>query len=491
MELLPAVDFKGWKVIMERRILVVDDMELNRDHLKKVLEGYEVETACDGRSALERLRAETFHLVITDLRMPDMSGFELLSNLRADRVPVGVIVLTAYGDTVDALRTMKAGADDYLTKPYDPDHLKFLVKRTLERRRLIDELSELSNHLREEYSFHTMVSKSSRMRKVFDLIEQVGPLRSTVLIHGETGTGKELVAQAIHAADPRGGPFVALNCAVLNDALLESELFGHEKGSFTGAERRKVGRFELADGGTLLLDEVGDVAPAMQAKLLRVLQTGIFERVGGTESIKVDVRIVAATHKRLEDEVKAGRFRPDLFYRLNVIRMELPPLCERTEDIPLLATHFLEKFRTARATPVTEIDAEAMQSLLQYRWPGNIRELENAIKSAVAFAEGSIIHRENLPESVAPRLPRRSHGSSLIDIDRRLPDLTEDLIGQVEREYFARLLSEYSGNVARCARHSGLSRRSVTQKLQKYGLERLDFKRRPQRREPAERSGGE
>src|SRR3954451_10451077 len=209
---------------MRRRILVVDDMELNRDHLKKVLEGYEVETACDGRSALERFRAETFRVVTTDLRMPDMSGFELLSSLRADRVPVGVIVLTAYGDTTDALRTMKAGADDFLTKPYDADHLRFLVKRTLERRRLIDELSELRKHLDEEYSFRTMVSKSARMRKIFDLIEQVGPLRSTVLVHGETGTGKELVAQAIHDADPRRGPFVALNCAVLNDALLESEL---------------------------------------------------------------------------------------------------------------------------------------------------------------------------------------------------------------------------------------------------------------------------
>jgi DNA-binding NtrC family response regulator len=466
---------------MRRRILAVDDMELNLDHLKKVLEDFEVETACDGRSALERVRTEAFHLVITDLRMPDMSGFDLLSSLRAERIPVGVIVLTAYGDTADALRTMKAGADDYLTKPYDPDHLRFVVKRTLERRRLIDELSELRNHLREEYSFHTMVSKSVKMRKVFDLIEQVGPLRSTVLIQGETGTGKELVAQAIHAADPRRAPFVALNCAVLNDALLESELFGHERGSFTGAERLKVGRFELADGGTLLLDEVGDVAPAMQAKLLRVLQTGIFERVGGTESIRVDVRIVAATHKRLEDEVRAGRFRPDLFYRLNVIRLELPPLRERTEDIPLLATHFLEKYRAIRTAPVTEIDAEAMQALLQYHWPGNVRELENAIKSAVAFAEGSIIRRENLPETVAPRLPRRGHGSSLIDIDRRLPELTDDLIGQVEREYFVRILSEYFGNVARCARHSGLSRRSVAQKLHKYGLERLDFKRRPSR----------
>jgi DNA-binding NtrC family response regulator len=411
--------------------------------------------------------------------MPDLSGLDLLSSLRAERIPVGVIVLTAYGDTADALRTMKAGADDFLTKPYDPDHLRFLVKRTLERRRLIDELEELRTQLREDYSFHTMVSKSSKMRRIFDLIEQVGPLGSTVLLLGETGTGKELVAQAIHAASSRReGPFVALNCAVLNDSLLESELFGHERGSFTGAERRKIGRFEQADGGTLLLDEVGDVAPAMQAKLLRVLQTGVFERVGGTESVKVDVRIIAATHKRLEDEVAAGRFRKDLFYRLNVIRLDLPPLRERKEDIPLLATHFLERYRSSSATPVTEIDADAMQVLLHHAWPGNVRELENAIKSAIAFAKGSFIRRENLPETLSPRLPRKLAGCALIDIERRLPELTDDLVGQVEREYFLRVLSEYHGNVARCARHSGLSRRSVTQKLQKYGLERIQFKRR-------------
>ena len=409
---------------MNRRILAVDDMEFNRDHLRMVLEvdGHEVETAADGQTALDRLREETFHLVITDLRMPDISGFDILSRLRAERMPIGVIILTAYGDTCEALRTMKAGADDFLTKPYDPDHLRFLVKRTLERRRLIDDLEELQSQLREHYSFHTMVSKSAKMRRIFDLIEQVGPLGSTVLIMGETGTGKELVAQALHAAsNRRGGPFVALNCAVLNDTLLESELFGHERGAFTGAERRKLGRFEQADGGTLLLDEVGDVAPAMQAKLLRVLQTGVFERVGGTESIKVDVRIVAATHRRLEDEVSAGRFRKDLFYRLNVIRLELPPLRDRKEDLPLLATHFLERYRSTRATPVTEIDSDAMQALIQHDWPGNIREVENAIKSAIAFADGQVIRRENLPERIAPRLPRKGAGCSLIDIERRLP----------------------------------------------------------------------
>jgi DNA-binding NtrC family response regulator len=464
---------------MRRRILVVDDMEFNRQHLRKVLESdeFEVETVGDAHSAWDQLRAQKYHLVITDLRMPDVNGLDLLAKVRAEKLPAGVIVLTAFGDPAEALQAMKAGADDFVTKPYDPDHLRFLVKRILERRELIDELELLRKQMQGDYHFHNMVSKSPRLRKVFDLIEQVGPMGSTVLIQGETGTGKELVAQAIHAADTRrSGPFVALNCAVLNDSLLESELFGHERGAFTGAERRNIGRFGLADGGTLLLDEVGDISPGLQVKLLRVLQTGTFERVGGTESIQVDVRIVASTHKKLEDEVKKGRFRADLFYRLNVIRIELPPLRERTEDIPLLAVHFLEKHRSQKATPVTEIASEAMQALLRHKWPGNVRELENAIKAGIALADGSVLRRDDLPESVAPRAEQQSRAASLLDIERPLPDLTCDLIGQVEREYFTRLLAEFRGNVARCARHSGLSRRSVTQKLQKYRLERAAFK---------------
>jgi len=464
---------------MSRRIMAVDDMEFNRHHLRKILEsdGFEVEMVGDGRSAWDQLKVQRYDLVITDLRMPDVSGLDLLAKVRAERLPVGVIVLTAFGDPAEALRAMKAGADDFVTKPYDPDHLRLLVKRILDRRQLIDELEQLRKQLRGDYHFHTMVSKSPKISKLFDLIEQVGPIGSTVLVHGETGTGKELVAQALHAADTRrAGPFVALNCAVLNDSLLESELFGHEKGAFTGAERRKIGRFELADGGTLLLDEVGDIPPGLQAKLLRVLQSGSFERVGGTESIQVDVRIVAATHKRLDDEVREGRFRADLFYRLNVIRIDLPPLRERTEDIPLLAMHFLEKHRSQKKTPVTEIASDAMQALLAHNWPGNVRELENAIKAAIALADGSTLNRDDLPESVAPRTSPSPRGGSILDIERALPDLTCDLIGQVEREYFVRLLSQYKGNVARCARHSGLSRRSVTQKLQRYGLERAQFK---------------
>ncbi|AGA30845.1 sigma-54-dependent transcriptional regulator [Singulisphaera acidiphila] len=464
---------------MKRRILVVDDTPLIREHLRVILEmdGFEVETASDGRTALACVRERVFHLVITDLRMPDMSGIELLTAVRAEKLPFGVIVLTGHGDTQVALDVMKAGADDFVTKPYEPDHLRFLVQRILERRRLIDELQQLRMQMREDYSFHNMVSKSPKMRKVFDLIKQVGPLGSTVLVYGETGTGKELVAQAIHAADTRRqGPFVALNCAVLHDSLLESELFGHERGSFTGADKRKKGRFEYADNGTLFLDEVGDVSPAMQAKLLRVLQSGTFERVGGTETLKVDVRIVAASNKRLEEEVKAGRFRSDLFYRLNVIRVDLPALRERPEDIPLLAMYFLEKFKPMSTPPVTEIDSEAMQALIDHTWPGHVRELENAIKAAVAMADGSVIHRDALPPAVAPRARKPINTSPLIDIERPLPDLTNDLIGRVERDYFVRLLAQYRGNVARCAKHSGLSRRSVTQKLQKYELDRTRFK---------------
>ncbi|MDB5351894.1 MAG: response regulator with CheY-like receiver, AAA-type ATPase, and DNA-binding domain [Planctomycetota bacterium] len=464
---------------MTRRILVVDDEPLIREHLKVLLglDGYQVETVEDGRSALSALRSRPFSLLITDLRLPDLDGSELLTTVRLDGISVGVIVLTGFGDTQIALDAMRAGADDFVTKPFEPDHLRLLVRRVLERRQLIDELESLRRRMRQDYSFHNMVSKSPRMRKVFDLIEQVGPLGSTVLIQGETGTGKELIAQALHAADAsrRRGPWVAFNCAALTDSLLESEIFGHEKGAFTGADKRKKGKFEQADGGTLFLDEVGDVSPTMQAKLLRVLNSSTFERVGGTETRKVDCRIIAASNKRLEDEVRLGRFRSDLYYRLKVITIELPPLRERTEDIPLLAAHFLDKLSTKSTPPVTDIDHEAMQALLDHPWPGNVRELENAIKAAVAMADGTIIHRDALPAIIAPG-PGRRRGASLIDIARPLPDVAGDLVGRVEREYLSRLLVKYKGNVARCARHSGLSRRSVTQKLQKYDLDRTVYR---------------
>ncbi len=464
---------------MTRRILVVDDEPLIREHLKMFLEldGHVVETAEDGASALDALRSRPFSLLITDLHLPDLDGRDLLATTRSEQIRVGAIVLTGNDDTEVALDAMRAGADDFVTKPFEPDHLRHVVARILDRRGLIDELEDLRRRMRADYSFHNMVSKSPKMRRIFDLIEQVGPLGSTVLIQGETGTGKELVAHALHTADAarRRGPWVAFNCAALTESLLESELFGHEKGAFTGADKRKKGKFEQADGGTLFLDEVGDVSPAMQAKLLRVLQSGTFERVGGTETISVDCRILAATNKPLDDMVKTGRFRQDLFYRLNVIKVDLPPLRERPEDVPLLAEHFLEKFRAMSTPPVTEIGHEAMQAMIEYRWPGNIRELENAIKAAVAMADGPIIHREALPVAVAPE-SGSTGGGSLIDVDQPLPDVTEALIGKVEREYFSQLLTRYKGNVAKCAKHSGLSRRSVSQKLLKYQIDRSNYR---------------
>lgn len=465
---------------MGRRILAVDDHIYTCHQLAMLLaqDGHQLETLATGRAAQEALPRGGFHLLITDWKLPDLDGLELLATIRGQRLPIGVIVLTAHGDPAVALEAMKAGADDFVAKPFDPDRFRMIVRRVLERRTLMDELEHLRHQLKTKYGFRDLVSKSPRMRRVFDLIEQVGPLGSTVLIHGETGTGKELVARAIHdVSQRRHGPLVAVNCAALQDSLLESELFGHEKGAFTGADTQRKGRFELADNGTLLLDEIGDISPMMQAKLLRVLQTGRFERVGGNETIQVDVRIIAATHKRLEDEVRAGRFRGDLFYRLNVVGIDVPPLRERTEDIPLLAAHFLEKLRTRSTPPVTEIHHEAMQALLDHTWPGNVRELENAIKAAVAMADGTTIHRDTLPTTIAPDGHRRvAESPPILDLDRPLPDLCADLVGQVEREYLSMLLARYRGNIARCARHSGLSRRSVAQKLDKYGLDRDEFR---------------
>ena len=466
---------------MRARILVVDDDSIICKTLKIFLEqhGHQVDCVDDGSVALELVRSTPYQLVITDLRLPGLSGMEFLAKLRSDKFQLGVLMQTGYGDIEVALDAMKAGADDFITKPYDPECLCLVVDRILRRRCLVDELESLRHQMREHYRFQTMVSKSPWMRKVFDMIQNIGPMGSTVLIFGETGTGKELVARAIHASDSRlalTAPFIALNCAALSDSLLETELFGHERGAFTGAEKRKKGRFELADRGTLFLDEIGDISATMQTRLLRVLETGTFERVGGTESVHVKIRFLAASNKRLQEEVKAGRFRADLFYRLKVLQIDLPPLRERPEDIPLLATHFLERFSTKSLPPVTEIDHEAMQALLAHSWPGNIRELENAIKAAIAMTDGSMIHRHHLPAAVAPRKQEIPSSASLINIDRELPVLTEDLIAQVERDYFQQLLTLFHGNVARCAKHCGLSRRSVTQKLQKHGLDRLRFK---------------
>jgi DNA-binding NtrC family response regulator len=469
---------------MARRILVVDDQPFTCQQLALLLseDGFQVVAVNSGRAAREALAEDEFQLLITDLRLPDDDGLKLLAEVRARALPMGVIVLTAHGDPQVALEAMKVGADDFVAKPFDPGGFQLKVRRALDRRALMDELEKLQYRLRTDFSFRGMVSRSPRMKRVFDLIDRVGLVGSTVLISGETGTGKELVARAIHAAsNRREGPWVAVNCAALSDSLLESELFGHEKGAFTGADRQRLGRFEMADGGTLFLDEIGDISQNMQVKLLRVLQSGQFERLGGSELRQCDVRIVAATHRDLEREVKANRFRRDLFYRLNVVRLEVPALRERPEDVPLLAAHFLAMLRSSSNPPVTEIHHEAMQALLDHSWPGNVRELENAMKAAVALSDGPILHREALPATVlhTPSGGRKAPiDMPLIDVNRPLPELTAELVGRLEREYFAQLLASFRGNLARCARHSGLSRRGLAQKLHRHGLNLEEYRLR-------------
>ncbi len=462
---------------MQRRILIAEDNELTCQQLKQLLEAdskIQVDTTSDGAKALESLIDHNYSIVITDLKMPHMSGMQLIEEVQKRRLPVTVIVTTGFGSVDEAVQAMRLGAYDFLTKPIETQHLRLVVQRALRERTLQDEVANLRELLQHRYDFHNMLSKSPRMHAVFELISHLAHTTTTVLIEGETGTGKEEVARAIHhSSHVRTGPIIAVNCAALPENLLESELFGHEKGSFTSAVGQRRGRFELADGGTIFLDEIGDVPAAMQAKLLRVLQERRFERVGGTESIEVDVRVIAATNRSLLRLVKQGTFREDLYYRLNVVKIDLPPLRERTEDIPLLATHFAEKYAPPGQAP-KQISPQAMEWLLHYRWPGNVRELENAIERACVTSQDETIRPENLPaEVLAPSTPKTPFN---IDLERRLPDLLRDVTADIEQQYLRRALRKSHGNIGRCAKICGLSRRSITAKIAEYKINKTPFK---------------
>src|SRR5438034_5038040 len=394
--------------------------------------------------------------------------------LQRRRLPVTVIVTTGEGSIEEAVQAIRHGAYDFLTKPIEVDKLRVVLHRALRERQLQDEVARLREQLQTRYTFHNILSKNPRMHAVFELISNIAHTNTTVLVEGETGTGKEVVARAIHQASAnRQGPIVAVNCAALPENLLESELFGHEKGAFTSAVSTRKGRFEIADGGTILLDEVGDVPAAMQAKLLRVLQERQFERVGGTQSIEVDVRIIAATNRSLLRLVKQDKFRRDLFYRLNVVKIDLPPLRDRPEDIPLLAQHFAEKY-AGPGKPPKQISPPAMEALLTYRWPGNIRELENAIERAVVTSRDQFIQVENLPpEVLQPAAPKSAFS---IDLDKSLPDLIREMTVRVEQQYIKKALKKSRGNVGRCARICGLSRRSISAKIAAYKFEKTVYK---------------
>jgi two-component system response regulator AtoC len=464
---------------MQHRILIADDSETLRESLCQMLQSdgaYLVDTVADGRAALEMLTRNSYSLFLTDLRMPGLEGMKLIEELRRRQLPVSVIVMTGFGSIDMAVKAMRLGAADFLTKPVDIDHLRLVLTRVLRERGLQAEVAQLRDKLRSQFEFQNVLSKSERMHSVFELIQNVANTTSTVLIEGETGTGKEQVARAIHAASgaTRSGDFVAINCAAIPENLLESELFGHEKGAFTSAIAQRKGRFELADKGTLFLDEVGDIPPGMQVKLLRVLQDRRFERVGGTTSIEVDVRVIAATNRPLAKLVRRGKFREDLFYRLNVVRIELPPLRERQEDIPLLATHFAQKYCRPGEQP-RPFSPTTMQKLLAHSWPGNIRELENAIERASVVARGPFIEPEDLPPDVLAARPAPAQAQK-VDLNKKLPDLLREAMAELEKQYIRKALKKTRGNVMRCAKICGLSRRSISAKLTEYGIKKEEFK---------------
>ncbi len=443
------------------RILVVDDEASARSGLEKLLrqEGYTVRAEADGAAGLRAADEFAPDVVVTDLRMPQMDGMELLTRLREQDRGVPVIVATAFGEVASAVAAMRAGADDYLMKPIDIDGLVLAIERAVERRSLRTEAENLRRQLREHdgSGLRGLLGTSPAMQKVYRMAQQVAGSRATVLLTGESGTGKGELARTIHALGPRAQePFIALHCAALAESLLESELFGHEKGAFTGADRKRLGRFEQAHRGTLFLDEIGEITPTMQVKLLRVLQERAFERVGGGETIKVDVRLIAATNRDLAKEVREGRFREDLYYRLNVVHVELPPLRLRGRDSLLLAEYFLRRFVEENHSSVTGFSESARAKLTRHTWPGNVRELENAVERAVVLCDGDEITAEHLP----------FEGASDVQGGVRIPGST---MAEIEQHAILSTLDAVQGSTARAAEILDISVRTIQYRLHTYG----------------------
>jgi two-component system, NtrC family, response regulator HydG len=438
------------------RILIVDDELVVRDSLGKwfTSEGYTAKPAGGAREALELIQHSEFDIALIDIKMPGMDGMELQSRLKEADSDLTVIIMTGYAAVDTAVQALKQGAYDYITKPVDPDELSHLVSNALEHKRARREVVRLRENLQESFPGTEMIGKSPAMKKVAELIEMVAPTEATVLITGESGTGKEVVARAIHAAGPRRYmPMVTIHCGALTETLLESELFGHEKGAFTGAQYRKKGKFEVADGGSVFLDEISDISLRTQTDLLRVLQEKEIVRVGGNQQIKVDFRAIAATNKNLETLVKAGAFRPDLYYRLHVFCIDLPALRDRREDIPLLVNHFLTKFCLATSRAVPQVAPEAMELLLRHDWPGNVRELENAVERALVVGRGSEIRPGDF--SFQFQTDEIKGGKTLEDI---------------ERVHIERILRETQHNLSRAARILDIDRTTLYSKLRRYGL---------------------
>jgi two-component system NtrC family response regulator len=447
------------------RIVVVDDEPAQRELIGGFLtkQGHEVLPAADGSEALKYVKGRQVDLVLSDCRMPGMSGPELLLGIKAVNPEIPLILMTAYGTVETAVQAMKDGAADYLSKPLDLEELLVRLARVAEQSRLRSEVRDLQARLVERHRLEGIIGESGRMQEVLALAKRVAPSDATVLIRGESGTGKELIARAIHFNSPRAsGPLVNLNCAALPEQLLESELFGHEKGAFTGAVAQRKGRFEQADGGSIFLDEIGDLSPALQVKLLRVLQEREFERVGGNRTLTVNVRVLAATHRDLERAMREGTFRDDLYYRLNVVTVQIPPLRERREDIPLLLDHFLRKFAEKNRRDVNGLTASARDALLKYDYPGNVRELENIVERAVLLCRGRVIDLEDLPATARPG--QRSAGEPL---PKDLPGVLAD----IERQAIESALQRSGGVQTQAAAALGIGERVLRYKMKKYGLE--------------------
>jgi two-component system, NtrC family, response regulator len=451
------------------RIVVIDDEANAVAALTTLLreDGYEVEGAHEAQTGLALLERIDADVVLTDLRMPGMDGLELLAKVKQVRPETMVVMMTAYGTVKTAVKAMKMGAEDYLGKPVDVEEVELVLQRVLEKKRLLEETRVLRARVATKYRFENLVGESPAMLAAFKMIQQVAPSSASLLLSGESGTGKELFAQALHQNSPRRAkPFIKVACAALPETLLESELFGHEKGSFTGAAYTRAGRFEMADGGTLFLDEIGDISPAVQVKLLRFLEEKEFERVGGNRTFKVDVRIVAATHRDLEKKLGDGSFREDLYYRLNVIELHIPALRERASDIPVLATHFLKRFADQNGKDIRGFTDDALALLLRHQWPGNVRELENAVERAVVLSTEPL-----LGPAYFPTLRRAAEVASAPDGAGPRVSIPGSTMAELEREAILRTMEAVGGSTGRAAELLQISPRKIQYKLKEYHQE--------------------
>jgi len=454
------------------RILIAEDNDLSRENLTELLseKGYEVKAVSNGKEAMDVFPYDKYDLVITDLKMPHVDGLQLLKFIKETRPENVVIIITGYATVKNAISAMKMGAFDYITKPLKKDFIKLVVERALSHAKLEEENITLKKHLEEEYSFGKIVSYSNGMSRVIETIKKVASSDSTVAIYGESGTGKELVARALHFNSKRKAcPLVTVNCGAIPEELLESELFGHEKGAFTGAIRSRTGRFELAHGGTIFLDEIGDMSPSLQVKVLRVIQERRFERIGGMKTIDVDVRIITATNQDLEKAVAKKRFREDLFYRINVIPIHIPPLRERKADIPVLANYFLKTFNKSKEKNIEGLSPEAMSCLAKYHWPGNVRELQNLAEMIVVMKEYGKIEVEDLPDKT--RLNSGGAGGVMNSID--IPDDglgLNEIIGEFEKDLLQKALQKSGGIKSRAAKLLNLNRTTFVEKLKRYNI---------------------